>query len=65
MAGGTGGMADSADAAIGAAMDSGQSGSYGDEAETLITAAYTDGDVTIEAKGTDQDELQVAISFAF
>jgi hypothetical protein len=50
---------------FGAAMDSGQSAHYGDEAEVLISAAYTDGDVTVEAKGTDQDELQVAISFAF
>jgi hypothetical protein len=50
---------------FGAAMDSGDTGKYGDEAEMLISAAYTDGDVTVEAKGTDQDELQVAISFAF
>ena len=56
---------------FGAAYDSGQSGgatpkvSYGDEAELLLTASYTDGDVTMTAKGTDQDELQVAISFAF
>lgn len=48
-----------------AASDSGQSGHYGDEAEMLISAAYTDGDVSLTAKGTDQDELQVAISFAF
>ena len=56
---------------FGAAYDSGQSGgatpkvSYGDEAELLLTATYTDGDVTMEAKGTDQDELQVSITFGF
>ena len=50
---------------FGAAYDSGQNGSYGDEAELLISAGYTDGDVSITAKGTDQDEMQVAISFAF
>ena len=52
-----------------AASDSGQgtaaAPTYGDEAAMLISAAYTDGDVTLTAKGTDQDELQVAISFAF
>ena len=54
---------------FGAAYDSGQgtatAPTYGDEAQLLISAAYTDGDVTMTAKGTDQDELQVAISFAF
>ena len=50
---------------FGAAYDSGQNGSYGDEAELVISAGYTDGDVSITAKGTDQDEMQVAISFAF
>ena len=50
---------------FGASMDSGQKGSHGDEAETVISAAYTDGDVTIDAKGTDQDEMQVAITFSF
>jgi hypothetical protein len=48
-----------------AASDSGQSGHYGDEAEMLISAAYTDGDVKLTAKGTDQDELQVAVTFSF
>jgi hypothetical protein len=48
-----------------AAMDSGDTGLYGDEAEMLISAKYVTGDVTLEAKGTDQDELQAAISFAF
>ena len=50
---------------FGAQYDSGQNGSYGDEAELVISAGYTDGDVSITAKGTDQDEMQVAISFAF
>ena len=50
---------------FGAAYDSGQNGSYGDEAELVISAGYTDGDVSVTAKGTDQDEMQVAISFAF
>jgi hypothetical protein len=50
---------------FGAAMDSGQSGHYGDEAEMLISASYTDGDVTMAAKGTDQDEMEVSVTFAF
>jgi len=50
---------------FGAAYDSGQSGSFGDEAQLVISAGYTDGDVTIAAKGTNQDEMEVAISFAF
>ena len=50
---------------FGAAMDSGQKGSHGDEAELVINAAYTDGDVSVTAKGTDQDEMQVAVTFAF
>ena len=50
---------------FGAAMDSGQSGLNGDEAETVISASYVDGDVTVAAKGTDQDEMEVSVSFAF
>jgi hypothetical protein len=50
---------------FGASMDSGQSGSHGDEAETVISASYVDGDVTVAAKGTDQDEMEVSVSFAF
>ena len=50
---------------FGAAMDSGQSGLFGDEAETVISAGYTDGDVTVAAKGTDQDEMEVSVTFAF
>jgi hypothetical protein len=50
---------------FGAAMDSGQTGLFGDEAETVISAGYTDGDVTVAAKGTDQDEMEVSVTFAF
>ena len=56
---------------FGAAYDSGQSGgatpkvSYGDEAELVLSATYTDGDVTMAAKGTDQDEMEVSVTFAF
>jgi hypothetical protein len=48
-----------------AASDSGQSGHFGDEAEMLLSAAYVDGDVTVAAKGTDQDEMEVSVTFAF
>jgi hypothetical protein len=48
-----------------AASDSGDTGKYGDEAEMLISAAYTDGDVTVAAKGTDRDEMEVSVTFAF
>jgi len=50
---------------FGAAYDSGQNGSFGDEAELVISASYTDGDVTMAAKGTDQDEMEVSVTFAF
>jgi hypothetical protein len=50
---------------FGAAMDSGDTGLYGDEAELVINAAYVDGDVTVAAKGTDQDEMEVSVTFAF
>ena len=50
---------------FGAAMDSGQKGNYGDEAELVINAAYVDGDVTVAAKGNDQDEMEVSVTFAF
>jgi hypothetical protein len=53
---------------FGANYDSGQGGAtthYGDEAELLISASYTDGDVTMAAKGTDQDEMEVSVTFAF
>jgi hypothetical protein len=53
---------------FGAAYDSGQGGAttmYGDEAELVISAGYTDGDVSLAAKGTDQDEMEVSVTFAF
>jgi hypothetical protein len=50
---------------FGAAMDSGDTGKYGDEAELVLNAAYVDGDVTVAAKGTDQDEMEVSVTFAF
>mgnify|MGYP001199052369 CR=1 FL=1 len=53
---------------FGAAYDSGQGGAttmYGDEAELVISAGYTDGDVTLAAKGTDQDEMEVSVTFSF
>jgi hypothetical protein len=50
---------------FGAALDTGNEGSFGDEAQLVISAGYTDGDVSIAAKGTDQDEMEVSVSFAF
>jgi len=50
---------------FGAAMDTGQENHFGDEAQLVLTAGYTDGDVSIAAKGTDQDEMEVSVSFAF
>ncbi|GIR85569.1 MAG: hypothetical protein CM15mP85_21930 [Rhodobacterales bacterium] len=50
---------------FGAAMDTGHEGHFGDEAQLVINAGYTDGDVTVAAKGTDQDEMEVSVSFAF
>ena len=50
---------------FGAAMDTGQEDHFGDEAQLVLTAGYTDGAVSIAAKGTDQDELEVSVSFAF
>ena len=31
----------------------------------VVSAAYVDGDVTVAAKGTDQDEMEVSVTFAF
>ena len=50
---------------FGAAMDTGQENHFGDEAQLVLSAGYTDGDVSIAAKGTDQDEMEVSVSFAF
>ena len=52
---------------FGAAYDSeqGATAHYGDEAQLVLNASYTDGDVTVAAKGNDQDEMEVSVSFAF
>ena len=50
---------------FGANYDSGQANHYGDEAELVLSAGYTDGDVTVAAKGTDRDEMEVSVTFAF
>ena len=52
---------------FGAAYDSGQgtTAHYGDESQLVLNASYTDGDITVAAKGTDQDEMEVSVSFAF
>ena len=50
---------------FGAAYDSGQTGHFGDESILVISAGYTDGDVSIAAKGTDNDEMEVSVSFSF
>jgi len=52
---------------FGASHDSGQGKTvhYGDEAQMVVSAAYVDGDVTVAAKGTDQDEMEVSVTFAF
>ena len=52
---------------FGAAHDSGQGKTvhYGDEAQMVVSASYVDGDVTVAAKGTDQDEMEVSVTFAF
>ena len=50
---------------FGAAMDSGQANHFGDEAELVLNASYVDGDVTVAAKGTDQDEMEVSVTFSF
>ena len=52
---------------FGATHDSGQgkTAHYGDEAQMVVSASYVDGDVTVAAKGTDQDEMEVSVTFAF
>ena len=50
---------------FGAAYDSGQTNHFGDESILVISAGYTDGDVSIAAKGTDNDEMEVSVSFSF
>jgi hypothetical protein len=53
------------DLTFGAAYDSGQAGHFGDEAETIVNASYAVDGATIAAKATDQDEVEVSVSFAF
>ena len=50
---------------VGAAYDSGNADGYGDEADTVISATYDDGDVTIAGKANTMDEMEVSVSFAF
>ena len=47
------------------AKDTGDNGLFGDEAETVTTVTYDLGGITLEAKGTDQDETEVSASFTF
>ena len=49
---------------FGAAYDSGNSG-FGSEAEMVVDATYTDGDVSISAQANDQDETEITVSFSF
>ena len=49
---------------FGAAYDSGNSG-FGSEAELVVNASYTDGDVTVSGQANGQDEMEVAVSFSF
>ena len=53
------------DLTFGASYDSGQAGSFGDEAETIVNASYAVDGATIAAKATDQDEVEISVSFAF
>ena len=50
---------------FGAAYDSGNADGYGDEADTVVSATYVDGDVTIAGKANTMDEMEVSVSFAF
>jgi outer membrane protein OmpU len=47
------------------AKDTGDTGKFGDEAETLTTLTYDLGGVTLVAKGNDQDETEVSAAFTF
>jgi hypothetical protein len=47
------------------AKDTGDSGKFGDEAETLTTLTYNMGGITLVAKGNDQDETEVSAAFSF
>jgi outer membrane protein OmpU len=47
------------------ARDTGQNGLFGDEAETVTTITYDLGGITLQAKGTDQEETEVSAAFTF
>ena len=47
------------------AKDTGDTGLFGDEAETLTTITYDLGGITLVAKGNDQDETEVSAAFSF
>jgi hypothetical protein len=47
------------------AKDTGDTGKFGDEAETLTTLTYDLGGVKLVAKGNDQDETEVSAAFTF
>ena len=47
------------------AKDTGDTGKFGDEAETLTTLTYDLGGVKLVAKGNDQDETEVSAAFSF
>ena len=47
------------------AKDTGDTGKFGDEAETLTTLTYDLGGLTLVAKGNDQDETEVSAAFSF
>ncbi len=55
----------SGDLSFGFKYDSGDEGDYGDEAETVVTMGYVVDGATIEAKGNDQDEVEVSVAFSF
>jgi hypothetical protein len=47
------------------AKDTGDTGKFGDEAETLTTVTYDLGGVKLVAKGNDMDETEVSAAFSF
>ena len=53
------------DMTFGATYDSGQENHFGDEAQTVINASYAMDGVTFAGKATDQDEVEISMSFAF
>jgi len=53
------------DLSFGLKYDSGDAGEYGDEAETVVNMSYAVDGATVAAKGNDQDEVEVSVSFTF